>query len=127
MSDVFEGAVLYTPTADEVEKLKFTINFIDANPINIEESFKKHTTPHWWSDKIDWPSLTAELDSFIGWRWVSFGSSGEYRYAEKRRWAKCISDVLDMLSMNSQCWVSPKQVRAIQLAKTAYENIKNIG
>lgn len=117
MSALFKGAVLYKPSPSEVLNLRTTLDFINDNPINLDEVFDKHTTPHWWEDKIDWVTLTAELDSFIGWRWVSYGKRGRYRYAEKRWWVNSISEVLDMLDIDEQCYISPTQVRAIKITK----------
>ena len=125
MSELFKGAVLYKPSPSEVLNLRNTIDFINDNPINMDEVFDKHTTPHWWEDKIDWVTLTAELDSFIGWRWVSYGKSGRYRYAEKRWWVNSVSEILDMLDIDEQCYISPTQVRAIKITK-AHQQIKNI-
>lgn len=126
MSELFKGAVLYKPSPSEVLNLRNTIDFINDNPINIDEVFDKHTTPHWWANKIDWVTLTAELDSFIGWRWESLDKYGEYRCAEKRWWVNSISEILDMLDIDGQCYITPTQARAIKHAQNALQQIKDI-
>ena len=109
----FNGLVLYTPTDEELQILNKLVFHVNTNKLNIESIINKHRVKHWWKDKFDWESINKEADKYVGWEWDADESpylkEGYYAYSAQRAWVIHIKDVLSMLSINKECYITPSQ------------------
>lgn len=113
----FNGMVLYSPTEDEIQYLKKMVFHINTNKLDIKTIIKKHSVKHWWKDKFDWVSIRAKADKYKGWEWDAFESSyskeGFYASATPCTWVIHVKDILSMLNINKECYITPSQSRGL--------------
>lgn len=116
----FNGVVLYTPTEDDLQYLKNVLSHVKANKPDIKGIVSKHRIEHWWRDKFDWGSIKAELSRCEGWEYdlgeTPYLKAGYYYYLEPCSWVTHISDILSMLSINKECYITPSQSRSLSVA-----------
>lgn len=109
----FNGLVLYTPTDDELQYLDKLIFHVNTNKLNIDSIINKYRVKHWWKDKFDWESINKEADKYVGWEWdaneTPYSKKGYYAYTSPCEWVIHIKDILSMLSINKECYITPSQ------------------
>lgn len=116
----FNGLVLYKPTEDDLQYLKNIVFHVSTNKPNIKGIINKYRVKHWWKDKFDWDSIIKEADKYAGWEWDAgespYSKEGYYAYSAQRAWVIHIKDILSMLSINKECYITPNQSTSLGVA-----------
>lgn len=101
----FNGLVLYKPSEGVKCELRQLILHINSNKPDITAIYEKYTTKRLFFKVVDYTSIEKEANSFIGWC-----------YTTKLRWVVSVEDVLSMLLVNDECYITPSQVRSLSKA-----------
>lgn len=116
----FNGLVLYAPTEGALQYLKNVLSHVKANKPDIKGIVSKHRIKHWWRDKFDWKRINSELSRCEGWEYdlgeTPYLKEGYYYSLEPCSWVTHIRDILDMLSVNKECYITPRQSRSLSVA-----------
>ena len=123
----FDGLVLYSPTPEEKEKLIDILETHLKSRPKIEEIASRYTKKKFFSTKYDYAAIEIEVKNLsFGWDWdcykmMPFESRVFYSYPKD--YIDSISTVSMMLSINTECYITPEQSRAIFNAFKDYERI----
>lgn len=121
-----DGFVLYTPTPEEKEKLTDILVTHQNTRPKIEEIAPRYSKKKFFSSKYDYDAIGLEVNNLsLGWDWDCYSISLTKKrfYSTPKDYINEISRVFMMLSINDECYITPKQSQAIFNAFADYERI----
>ena len=122
----FEGLVLYSPTPEEKEKLIGILEKHAKSRPKIGEIASRYSKKKFFSTKYDYEAIELEVKNLsFGWDWDCYSIAFEEKqfYSTPKDYIYGINTVSMMLSINSECYITPNQSRAIFNAFAEYAEI----
>lgn len=115
----FDGAVKYD--GEDWESVSSLLSYIEANPLDIKDVIKKHTTRGgiFRREVVNWKVVHDEAERYVGWDF----DTGHYgAYAFRYGWVLELKTIRKMMGVSMDMWITPKQAHALRLAKLEIEN-----
>lgn len=124
----FNGLVLYSPTPEEVQLLRDILDIHLKTKPDMKEISKRNSKKKFFSTKYDYAAIGLEVKNLsLGWDWKAFkfGFDEITIYTEPKKWVDTLTEVAIMLSINTECYITPEQSRSILVALDEYNVMCN--
>ena len=124
----FNGLVLYSPTTEESQLLRDILDIHLKTKPDIKEISKRNSKEKFFGTKYNFVEINREVQNLsLGWKWDTYKYGFEERrfYSSPTGWVNSLSNVVIMLSINTECYITPKQSGDIFVASVKYNAIHN--
>ena len=119
----FNGLVLYSPTPEESQLLRDILDIHLKTKPDMKEISKRNSKEKFFSTKYNFVDIDREVDNLsLGWDWdtYQFGLRERRFYAYPKGWANSLRKVVIMLSINTECYITPEHAGGILVALDEY-------
>lgn len=121
-----DGLVLYAPTPEEKEKLIDILKIHMNTRPKIKEIASRYSNKKFFITKYDFDAIELEVNNLsLGWDWgcYSISLTRKQFYSTTKDYISDLCQVLIMLGINNECYITPKQAQAVFNALEDYEKI----